>query len=169
MSRGPNWKNPNPWGGQTAHELGWFGRRTVVFKTQKWEDRPASQYKTKTRSALRSKDHCPRERIMKVGCRGKRKCVHTGQVSWMLLTRQNKDADAFIVPSPQCRYEYTRVYVHYMFQPKWPSLGTWVFTIPLLLYAIPPYTGQCLHLGSVLLFAMPLYYILKTLVLKLMF
>jgi hypothetical protein len=39
---------------------------------------------------------------------------------------------------------------HYMFQPKRSSSGTRALTIPIFLPpAMPLYTGQCLHIGSV--------------------
>jgi hypothetical protein len=61
-------------------------------------------------------------------------------------------------------YIYTILDMYYMFQPKRPSSGTRALTIPLFFPpAMPPCTGQCLHVGSVLdrciVLVMPLYYI----------
>jgi hypothetical protein len=52
--------------------------------------------------------------------------------------------------------------MYYMFQPKRPSSGTRALTTPLFFPpAMPPYTGQCLQIGSQLdggiVLVMPLY------------
>jgi hypothetical protein len=61
-------------------------------------------------------------------------------------------------------YRYTTIHMYYMFQPKSPSSGTRALTISLFLPpAVPPCTGRCLHIGSVLdgciVLVMPVYYI----------
>jgi hypothetical protein len=48
-------------------------------------------------------------------------------------------------------YTYIIVHLYYMFQPKRLSSGTRALKSPLFFPpAMPPYTGQCLHIGSVL-------------------
>jgi hypothetical protein len=68
-----------------------------------------------------------------------------------------------VVPWIQFSIYYTLFIVTTCFGLLWPSSDIYSFThSPLFMSAVPPYTGQCLHTGSVLfmyvVFVLPLCY-----------
>jgi hypothetical protein len=61
----------------------------------------------------------------------------------------------FIIISPSTQFSIDTLYVmhcYYMFRPNVAFIRyiQFFYIHPLLVSAIPPYTGQCLHIGSAL-------------------